>query len=192
MSRDYAREYAAARRRARERGFGSIRELRRLPRLPRTASQLADLPDEARGSRSAAAAAIGRSRESRRSLEETGAEEGVSVATIRYWFPDAVGHTRRGRTRPTRADRHLRLRPLAADGDVRFIETRGSRVAAEAYRIFGVQWDVLHGRLPPEALAKYTGVRIGGAEVVTDPTLLERLGNAGLFHVDELYRELLG
>jgi hypothetical protein len=131
------------------------------------------------------------SRETGLPLELTGGHEGVSVTTIRYWFPDAVRPTRRGRTRPTRADRHLRLRPLAVDNEVTFIETHGNRAAAKAYEVFGVQWDVLHHRRPPEALDQYRGLRIGGRLVVTDVELLERLGNAGQFRIDEIYRDLL-
>lgn len=191
MARDYHQEYAAAQRRAQERGFRSITEQRRRPRLPKNLAALRTLPEEARWSRSAASRAIEMSRATRLSLELTASQQSISVVTVRYWFPDAILPTRHGRTRPTRSDRHLRLRPLAVDNEVTFIETHGNHAAAKANEVFGVQWDVLHHRLPPEALERYRGLRIGGRLVVTDIDVLERLGNAGQFRIDEIYRDLL-
>src|SRR4051794_39998492 len=141
MARDYGREYEAALERARRRGFRSLAEQRRAPRILRRPEDFAALPEAARESRSASAAALARSREARMPLEVAAAIEGVRVSTVRYWFPNAVGRTRRARTRPTKSDRYLRLRPLAVDGEVRFIAVRGSRVADEAIRAFGVQYD---------------------------------------------------
>jgi hypothetical protein len=191
VSRDYQREYVAAQRRAQERGFRSVAEQRRLPRLPKNLAAHRLLPDEARWTRSAASGAIEMSRAAGLPLEVATSHQGISVATARYWFPDAVRPTRHGRTRPTRSDRHMRLRPLAVDDEVRFIETHGNHAAAKAYEVFGVQWDVVHGRLPPEALDPYRGLRLGGGVVVTDADLLERLANAGQFRIDEAYRLLL-
>ena len=191
MARDYRLEYAAARRRAQERGFRSVAAQRHVPRLPKNLAAHRSLPEEARWTRTATSRAIEMSRATGLPLEVTASLEGTSVATARYWFPDAVRPTRRGRTRPTRADRHLRLRPLAVDNEVTFVETHGSRAAAKAFEVFGVQWDVLHGRQPPKALDRYRGLRIGGRPVVTDLDVLERLGNAGQFRIDEIYRDLL-
>jgi len=192
VPRDYRREYLAAVERARQRGFESLREQRRTPRLLRGSEDFAALPENARASRSAASAAIARSRESGLPLELTGAMESVDVATIRYWFPKAVRPTRRRKTRPTRADRYVRLRPIAVEGDLRFVTTRGSRIASDAMRAFGVQWDFVHGRASADDLVRYAGRRVGGFRVETDPAVLERLAAAGQFRIEEIYRELVG
>jgi hypothetical protein len=192
MARDPRAEYGAAKRRAAERGFPSVRGMRSANRLPRTAAELVGLPTEARWARSAAVAAAARSRDRRLPLEFTGGLEGVSVATIRFWLPGAVGPTRRGRTRTTPADRHLRLRPLAVEGEVTFVETHGSRAAGRAMSAFGVQWDFVHGQASEADLARLRGIRIGGRLVEADPDVLEHLARAGEFNLEERYRELLG
>ena len=192
MARDPRAEYGAAKRRAAERGFPSVRGMRSANRLPRTAAALGVLPPAARWSRSAAVAAAARSRDRRLPLEVTGGLEGISVATIRFWLPDAVGQTRRGRTRATPADRHLRLRPLAVEGEVTFVETHGNRAAARAMSAFGVQWDFVRGRATEADLARLRGLRIGGRLVEADPDVLEHLARAGEFNLEERHRELLG
>lgn len=177
---------------ASERGFTSVRTMRRANRLPRTAAELTGLPSPARGSRSAAVAAVARSRDRRLPLDVTGGLEGVSLATIRFWLPDAVGRTRHGRTLVTPADRHLRLRPLAVEGEVTFVETHGSHAASRAMWAFGVQWDFIHGQATEADLARLRGLRIGGRLVEADPDVLEHLARAGEFRLDEQYRELMG
>jgi hypothetical protein len=191
MARDYRAEYQARVARAQRLGFRSPREQRTGKRNPRTVDDYRSLPDAARDSRAAANAALMRSRGTGRALEETAVLEGVSVRDVRFWFPAAVGPTRRGRTRPTKADRYLRLRPIAADGDVRFVATRGSRMAEQAMAAFGTQWDVLHGRASADELERLRGLRIGGHRVETDVAALERLGLAGRFRIEEVYRELV-
>jgi hypothetical protein len=164
--------------------------MRSVLRLPLTPARLAALPDAARASRSDAVAAVARAREQHRSLEETGSEYGVSVATIRFWLPDAVGRTRAGRTPPTAADRHLRRRPLAVEGEVTLVPIRGSRATQQAVDAFGLQWRFVHNEATAEDLERLHGMRIGGRTVESDPAVLERLANAGQFRIDEIYREL--
>jgi hypothetical protein len=188
--RDYAREYARAVSRARDRGFGSVREMLQAPRLPRHPEHFGQIPPDARQSRAAAAAAIHLSRETGRPLELTA--QGITVGTVRYWFPDAVGSTRRGLTRPTKADRHTRLRPLAVEGEVAFLPIHGSRQANRAFDIFGTQWRFIHGKANEAELEQFQGARIAGRTVETDPAVLERLASAGQFRIDELYRDLIG
>ena len=115
------------------------------------------------------------------------------MAAVRWWFADALKPTRRGRTRPTRADRSLRLRPLAVEGTLTFVATRGSRAAALAEQAFAVQWAFINGRASERDLARFGGVRIAGYEVETDPDVLELLGYQGFFaELDEIYRDVLG
>lgn len=192
MARDARAEYAAAKRRAAERGFPSVRRMRSANRVPRTGAELGRLPPAARWSRSAAVAAAAQGRDRHLPLEVTAGLEGISVADVRFWLPGAVGRTRRGRTRATPFDRHLRLRPLAVEGEVTFVETHGSRAAARAMSAFGVQWDFLHGRADEADLARLRGLRIGGRLVEADPDVLEDLARRGEFQIDELYRELIG
>ncbi len=188
MARDTRREYLARNRLARERGFPSYWQQRQAPRVLRRTSDFARLPESARESRSLAAEAINRSRRERTSVEETG----VPMRIARWWFPNALRRTERGRTFPTAADRSLRLRPIAVEGEVAFVAVRGSRQAELAQRAFDLQWDFVHRRVGRDALTPFEGRRIGGRLVVTDPEVLERLANAGAFDLEELYRELLG
>lgn len=71
MARDYRREYAAARRRAQERGFRSVAAQRHVPRLPKNLSAHRNLPEEARWTRTATSKAIEMSRATGLPLEVT-------------------------------------------------------------------------------------------------------------------------
>ncbi len=192
MARDAHREYLARVRLARARGFHSYWEQRHAPRILRRVSDFVRLPDSARESRSRVAEVINKARRERIAAEEAGAELGVPMSEVRWWFPDALQPSRRGRTFPTVADRSLRLRPLAVEGEVAFVPVRGSRRAELATRVFDAQWDFIHRRIPRGALALFKDVRIGGRRVEIDPEVLERLANAGAFDLEELYRELVG
>src|ERR1700680_2765118 len=132
MARDSRREQESRDRAARERGFPSYGSQRRAPRRISSAADLARLPEAARQSRNDAALVISRARRERLPVEVVARQEGVSMAALRWWFPDALKPTRHGRTRATRADRSLRLRPLAVEGTLTFVATRGSRAAALA------------------------------------------------------------
>jgi hypothetical protein len=193
MARDGRRERDARDRAARERGFASYAAQRRAPRRITAPSDLGQLPEAARQSRNDAAFVISRARREKVPVEVVARAEGVPMASVRWWFPNALKPTRHGRTRPKRADRSLRLRPLAVDGTLTFVATRGSRAAVLAERAFSTQWAFVHGRATEGDLTRFTGVRIAGHEVETDPDVLERLGYQGFFaELDEIYRDVLG
>lgn len=192
MARDHRREHQARNRRARERGFPSYAAQRRAPRRITAVPDLARLPDAARESRNDASLVVSRARRERIPVEVIARQEGVPMSAVRWWFPDALRPTRRGRTFPTRADRNLRMRPLAVDGTLTFVATRGSRAAELAEQAFAAQWDFVHGRATADDVARFRGLRIAGHEVETDPDVLERLGYQGLFaELDEIYRDVL-
>ncbi len=135
---------------------------------------------------------INKARREGTNVEVAGGELRVPMSVVRWWFPDALQRTKRGRTLPTEADRALRLRPVAVEGEVAFVPLRGSRRAELARRAFDAQWDFVHRRAGRDALAPFKIVRIGDRLVETDPEVLERLANAGAFDLEELYRELVG
>ncbi len=192
MARDAHREYVARTRLARERGFRSYWQQRRAPRVLRRVSDFGRLPESARESRSLAAEVINRARREGTSAEAAASELRVPMPVVRWWFPEALQPRQRGQTLPTGADRSLRLRPLAVEGEVAFVAVRGSRQAEFARRAFDTQWDFVHRRAGRDALVPFKGERIGGRLVETDPEVLERLANAGAFDLEELYRELVG
>ncbi len=192
MARDAHREYLARTRLARERGFRSYWEQRQAPRVLRRVSDFGRLPEQARESRSLAAEVINTARREGSSVEVPAAEKRAPMSVVRWWFPNALQARRRGQTFASAADRALRLRPLAVEGEVAFVPVRGSRQAELARRAFDAQWDFVHRRVGRVALAPFEGARIGGRLVETDPEVLERLANAGAFDLEDLYRELVG
>ena len=99
MARDYQARYLRDKQLAADRGFGgSVRAMRSTERVPRNASAYFRLPDEARESRAEADAVLRIARRDRVPVEVVLAERRVSLATVRWWFPDALKVTRSGRT----------------------------------------------------------------------------------------------
>ena len=184
-------DYRRRAERSRLLGFASPAAQRRAPRRLIRPEDFRRLPEAARASRSDAALALALARRRRITVEESAGEVGVPMAALRWWFPNALRPTRRGRTRPTKGDRYLRLRPLAVEGEVTFVPIRGSHRAELAMEVFGVQWGFIHGHKSAADLAAYQGVRIGWRVVETDPDILELLGRRGEFEVSDIYRDFI-
>jgi hypothetical protein len=104
-------------------------------------------------------------------VEEAAAEAGVSMATVRYWAPEALEPKRRGRTLPTAGDKLTRLRPIVLEdeSELTFLVVRGSRAADRADEVFDIQWRFANGHAAEAELERIRGVRIAGRTVETDP-----------------------
>ena len=175
---------------AAERGYPSVRAMRRTRPNPQRLEEFLGLPEPVRSARASAEAAIRRARRERTSVELAAGRERTSVATVRWFFPDAILPRRDGRTRPARADRYLRVRTFIA-GDRRvFVAVRGSRAADAAAEANALQWQYVHGRADPRQLERLRGLRIGGQLVQADPDELIEVARRGEFDPDELYRDL--
>jgi len=175
---------------AAERGFTSVRAMRRADRVPRRLQDLLGLPEPIRSSRNDAEAAIRVARRERIPLELAVRREHTSLATVRWWFPDALRPTRHGRTRPTHADRYLRVRTFVSGDERVFVAVRGSKAAGAAQEANALQWLYVHGRADARRLERLRGLRIGGRLVQADPDQLVEIARRGEFDPDELYREL--
>ena len=185
MSR-YAREKEVAT----ERGFTSVRAMRRADRHPNRMGDFLRLPDLVRSSRGDAEAALRVARRERIPVEAAARRERTSMATVRWWFPDALEPTRRGRTRPTRADRYLRVRTFISGDQRVFVGVRGSKAADEAQEANALQWQFVHGRADPRQLEQLRGLRIGGRPVQADAGELLEVARRGEFDPDDPYRDL--
>lgn len=182
--------YARQKQLAAERGFPSVRAMRRVDRLPGRLGEFLGLSEPVRLSRADADAALRVARRERIPVEVAARREHTSLATVRWWFRDALGSTRRGRTRPTRADRYLRVRTfISGDGRV-FVAVRGSKAADAAQEANALQWQYVHGRADPRQLERLRGLRIAGRLVQADAGELLEVARRGEFDPDELYREL--
>ncbi len=175
---------------AAERGFASVRAMRRVDRRPRRLEVVLGLPESVRTARADAEAALRVARRERIPVEVAARREHTRLATVRWWFPDALRPTRRGRTRPTRADRYLRVRTFIAGDERVFVAVRGSRAADAAQEANALQWLYIHGRADARQLERLRGLRIGGLLVQADPDELLEIARRGEFDPDELYREL--
>jgi len=80
-------------------------------------------------------------------------------------------------------------RPLAVDGDTDFVEVDNAVLAAEAEKIFSIQWDYVHGYVSADDLNLLPG-QFEGRRIVRDPRELEELARIGAFDIEELYRHL--
>jgi hypothetical protein len=132
-------------------------------------------------------------RESRLTIEEAASRDGTPAQVVRWWLPDALQPTRRGRTLPRHGDRELRLRAVLFEGDdrVEFVGVRGSHVAQRASRIFDVQWRYPHGEATDEELASIRGQRVAGRTVESDPARLVAMAEAGSFDIEAAYRAVV-
>jgi len=192
MPRDYRARYLRDKQLAAERGFGgSVRAMRSAKRIPRNASAYFRLPDEARESRAEADAVLRIARRDRVPVEVVLADRRVSVATMRWWFPDALKLTRRGRTRVTSADRYLRIRTFIGDGERRFVPLRGSRAARLAEEANAIQWRFVHGIASAVDLARLGDLHLAGYGVDSDSGTLLAIARRGEFDPAEIYRELV-
>lgn len=164
--------------------------MRRANRAPRRLGDLLGLPESVRDSRAAAEAAIRLARRERIPVEFAARRQRTSIATVGWWFPDALRPKRRGRTRPTRADRYLRVRTFISGDHRVFVAVRGSRAAEAAQEANALQWLYVRGRADPRQLERFRGLRIGGRLVQTDGGVLYEVARRGEFDPDDLYREL--
>ena len=172
---DRDKELAAAR------GFTSVRGMRRANRLPHGLEDFLAMPEPVRLARADAEAAIRVARRERIPVEIAARRKHTSVATARWWFPDALRPTRRGRTRPTRADRYLRVRTFISGDERVFVAVRGSRAADRAQEANALQWLYVHGRADAVQLERLRGLEIGGRLVQSDPDELLEIARRGEF-----------
>jgi hypothetical protein len=192
--RDYAAEYRRRQELARERGFESYWQERRSPRRLLRSGDFSLLPYPVRDSRSKAERVIKLARAERITVEEAADRLHVPMQHVRYWMPEALRPTRRGKTLPTRGDRIARLRPVIFEGEdgSSFVTVRGSRATERADLVFDIQWRFIAGHAEEAELELIRGVRIAGRTVESDPDRLEYLGRARAIDVDEAYRDVVG
>jgi transposase-like protein len=174
--------YAAKKERAVLLGYPSVRAMREAPKKgPPSAQQ--------RGRREAAFAAVARARREDMPIVEAARREGVSVAAIRQWAPQAI--TREGGRLVARPNDRLR-RPLV------LVTTSGEKIAlvrsARQASIVGAHHDAI-GRYKEtgeaSVLVPFRGVRVAGFELETDPERLYRLYSGGSTYdvgVEGIYR----
>jgi hypothetical protein len=182
--------YARDKELAEERGFESVRGMRRANRAPHGLVDFLGMPEAVRMSRADAEAVIRVARRERIPVEVAARRQHTSIATARWWFPEALRPTRGGRTRPTRADRYLRVRTFISGDERIFVAVHGSRAADVAQEANALQWLYIHGRADAVQLERLRGLQIGGRLVQADPDELLEIARRGEFDPDELYREL--
>jgi len=83
------------------------------------------------------------------------------------------------------------VRPLVVEGELSFVEVRGSRAADRAAEAWDVHWRYIKGEASELEVDRFSGLRIGGRQVETDHLVLERLAHAGELDVAEIYQELV-
>jgi hypothetical protein len=192
--RDYRAEYRRRKQLAGERGFASPWFQRRAPRRLVRASDFGRLPKPALQTRSGALRVLDLARSRRMTIEQAALELDVPVELVRWWLPEALQPTRRGRTLSTKGDRIARLRPLLLEdeSELTFVAVRGSRATDEADRVFDVQWRFVTGQANEAELEQIRGVRVSGRLVESDPERLRRMGDAGAVDPEKVYGELIG
>jgi hypothetical protein len=175
---------------ARQRGFRSYAQQRRASRNPATTAQLKALPEEARARRAEALGVINDARRLGISVAEAAARDRVPLSAVVWWGAPALDKPASRNPRVRKADRLLRAHPLAVEGELQWITTRGSRAARLAAEALQAQRAYLNGE-PGAAvkLAKFRGKRVGGYVIETDRAALDEIGRRGeLGDLAEMYR----
>jgi hypothetical protein len=193
MSRNHSAAYRRRNQLAQQRGFTSYAQQRRATRNPSSEAQLKALPEEARARRAEALDVISKARRLGITAAEAAVRDHVPLSAVVWWGEGALDKPRSRSPRVRKADRLLRAHPLAVDGEVQWITTRGSRAARTAIEARKAQQAYLDGERGAErALARFRGRRVGGHVIETDPAVLDEIGRRGDFgDIAEMYRAWL-
>jgi hypothetical protein len=119
------------------------------------------------------------------SLKTAAHRVGTTPSTVKRYAGDVL--TKEGRRfKATPSDRsYQRMSALSTEG-LRDIDVRGSR----ARSLVGSHWSAI-GRFAAtgdvSGLAKFTGKRVGGIELATDPDLIEEYLRRGELDIDDIY-----
>src|SRR4051794_7507609 len=193
MSRDHKRAYQRRNQLAQQRGFASYSQQRRFQGNPTTEGQFKALPEVARQRRAEVLDAINDARRLGISVVEAAARARVPLPAVVWWGAPALYRPASRNPRTRKADRLLRANLLVADGELRFITTRGSNAARKVNEAYRVQRAFIDGEPgSAKALAGFAGTRVGGHLVETDPAVLNEIGRRGeLGDIADMYRAWL-
>jgi hypothetical protein len=134
--------------------------------------------------------ALSNMRTEKASLGKASQEAGVSPKTVKRWAGSRL-EKRNGRITAKPTDQWIRPMKIPTAEGPREILVRGSRQAS----LLGSYWANVHEYLAKggiSRIAKFSGKSIKdatGAELplITDPTVLRRLGNAGVIRFEQIY-----
>jgi hypothetical protein len=119
------------------------------------------------------------------SLRKAAKEVGTSPATVHRYAGDSLVVVN-GRYRATPSDRsYQRMTVLSSEG-LRDVDTRGSRVRS----LVGSHWNAIHRFASTgdvAVLRPFEGKRVGGADLATDPDLIEEYLRQGELNIDDIY-----
>jgi hypothetical protein len=189
-ARDHKAAYARRQARARALGFTGYPQLRalggaRAAQLTTRAGWTA-LPADAQRTRDTALRVLADMRTTGDTLATAAARHpDAHPEDVRFWVSEALtGRT--GRAKARRADRLYRpMRALTTQGPVT-LDLRGSRAAAT----IGAYWNAVNHYLATGdtgPLDTFTGVRVGGVTLATDPDLIEHVAHIGELSFESIY-----
>jgi hypothetical protein len=143
------------------------------------------LSSSAKAAQHRALDALRRMRTDHLSLPAAARAAGTTPATVRRFAQPALT-TAAGRTVATPADRLYRRMSVLTPEGRQDIDVRGSRAAAKV----SAHWNAAEHYLATgdtSRLDKFAGVRVGGAELATRPSDVERHWTRGELDIDDIY-----
>lgn len=185
-ARDFSAEHARRKALVSERGFSSYNEQRRTSPRINSRADIAALPPAAQLAREEALDAVAIARRTGASLPDAARQAGTTVGSVRFWAADALETP----NRVAPADRMFRSMYVYSGGLRVDIDTRGSRVSSkigqyhDAIRRFRETGDAT-------ALSRFTGVKIAGVELETNPETINEMGRRNMFDVASIYAEVI-
>jgi hypothetical protein len=122
------------------------------------------------------------------SLSAAARTEGISVASIRKLFPDALKKGRDGSFSVRSSDPYSAFVEILTDSGLIVVEARGSKERELAGEHRSVYRGVLDRKLPNSALRSFAGETVGGHKLLSNPERLSVLVRGGeLDQLDVLY-----
>ncbi len=171
---------------ARERGFASYSEQRRTSHTVSNRADWAALPPGAQQARSDALNVVALARREGIPIADAARSEGVALNVVSWWAGDAIAN-KRGGWHATVADRLFRPMYVYSAGQAVSVDVRGSHTASNIGRYHSaIRHYLMTG--DDSRLARFTGQRVGGVELETDPDVIDELARRRRFDFESIYR----
>src|SRR5260370_15043925 len=129
---------------------------------------------------------LGRMRRTDATLSAAAREEHIDIRTVRKYLGGELKKVAAGKIQPTKADRKRREMLVPTAGGPARATIRGSEEASQLGRYMSAVGRYLRTG-DTDALLEFEGQSIGGHPLITDPSTLNHLAEAGSLQLDSIY-----
>jgi hypothetical protein len=119
-------------------------------------------------------------------LTNTARQEHIDPRTVKKYLAAELRGLSQGEIQPTRADRRRRNMLIPTSRGTEPVKIRGSEEASQLGRYMSAVGQYLKTG-DTDTLLEFEGQSIGGHRLITDPTTLNHLAEAGSLQLDSIY-----